>query len=176
MLATVHQHLKHSEALSVLAAHFGQVDVHLQEDLANCGVLAVRLPCKAEIWLDVDLPQPAKSAGLKILVVQEPPDVKTLSLEGFDLILTWQDEHLKSLGRRAEFFVPATPWLLPAEWPQFLPKKLGIGFLRGSKRRTRGHVLRHKIWEERACLRTSWKVAASAATSGTCSSSTSLCW
>ncbi|CAJ1328913.1 unnamed protein product [Effrenium voratum] len=71
----------------------------------------------------------------QILVVQEPPDVKTLSLEGFDLILTWQDEHLAR-----------------AEWPQFLPKKLGIGFLRGSKRRTRGHVLRHKIWEERARL------------------------
>lgn len=164
MLATIHQHLKHSDALSVLAGHFGQVDLQLQEDLANCGVLSVRLACEAEIWLDVDLRSyAAKSdSSLKVLVVQEPPEVKALSLEGFDLVLTWQDQHLSCewLGRRAELFVPATPWLVPAEWPQFgkKPKKAALGFLRGSKCRTKGHQLRHKIWEVQERLKQEMQV------------------
>ncbi|CAK9081454.1 unnamed protein product [Durusdinium trenchii] len=159
MLAHIHQNLKHSDALSVLATHFGEADAKLQEALAHCGVLAVRLCSQAEIWLDVDLQHPPISAeAIKVLVVQEPPDVKSLSLEGFDLVLTWQDEHLKQLGRRAELFVPATPWLLPAEWDQFAIKKLALGFLRGSKCRTAGHQLRHKIWEEQRHLEHSMQV------------------
>eukprot|EP00435_Cladocopium_sp_Y103_P054723 s25_g17.t3 len=146
MLATIHQHLKHSEALSVLAGHFGQVDLHLQEDLANCGVLSVRLACEAEIWLDVDLRNygPKSDSSLKVLVVQEPPEVKSLSLEGFDLVLTWQEQHLscERLGRRAELFVPATPWLVPAE----------------CKCRTKGHQLRHKIWEVQERLKQEMQV------------------
>eukprot|EP00913_Durusdinium_trenchii_P024395 g22902.t1 len=64
----------------------------------------------------------------------------------------------KQLGRRAELFVPATPWLLPAEWDQFAIKKLALGFLRGSKCRTAGHQLRHKIWEEQRHLEHSMQV------------------
>ncbi|CAE7910811.1 unnamed protein product [Symbiodinium sp. KB8] len=85
-----------------------------------------------------------------VLIVQEPPDVKQLQLEGFDLVLTWQQQHLEL--RQSRFFVPATPWLLPAEWPRFLSKKPGLGFLRGSKSQTAGHRLRHRIWEAREQL------------------------
>ncbi|CAE7684853.1 unnamed protein product, partial [Symbiodinium microadriaticum] len=140
------------EALSVLAGHLGQQDLQLQEDLANCGVLSIRLSRAAEVWLDVDLRlRPAKSKStLKVLIVQEPPDVKQLQLEGFDLVLTWQQQHLEL--RQSRFFVPATPWLLPAEWPRFLSKKPGLGFLRGSKSQTAGHRLRHRIWEAREQL------------------------
>lgn len=75
------------------------------------------------------------------------------------------------LGRRAELFVPATPWLVPvlrqvivflnfllarhqltqAEWPQFgkKPKKAALGFLRGRGSKAcgiediRGHFATH---------------------------------
>ncbi|CAE7444546.1 yabN, partial [Symbiodinium necroappetens] len=90
------------------------------------------------------------SPASSVLIVQEPPDVKQLQLEGFDLVLTWQQQHLEL--RQSRFFVPATPWLLPAEWPRFLSKKPGLGFLRGSKSQTTGHRLRHRIWEAREQL------------------------
>ncbi|CAE6934874.1 yabN [Symbiodinium sp. CCMP2456] len=85
-----------------------------------------------------------------VLIVQEPPDVKQLQLEGFDLVLTWQQQHLEL--QQSRFFVPATPWLLAAEWPRFLSKKPGLGFLRGSKSQMAGHRLRHRIWEAREQL------------------------
>eukprot|EP00439_Symbiodinium_sp_Y106_P069006 s2371_g11.t2 len=91
-----------------------------------------------------------------VLIVQEPPDVKQLQLEGFDLVLTWQQQHLELWQSR--FFVPATPWLLPAEWPRFLSKKPGLGFLRGSKTQTAGHRLRHRIWEAREQLQSACEV------------------
>ncbi|CAE7531081.1 unnamed protein product [Symbiodinium natans] len=158
MLAAVHQSLNHSEALSVLAGHLGSEDLQLQEELANCGVLSIRLSRKAEVWLDVDFRlRPAKSKyTLKVLVVQEPPDLKNLQLEGFDLVLTWHQDHLDL--QQSRFFVPATPWLVQVEWPRFASKKPGLGFLRGSKNQTAGHQLRHRIWEARQQLQDISKV------------------
>lgn len=154
MLATVHQPLSHSAALAVLADQLGQLDMQLQEELAHCGVLSVRLDREAEIWVGID--QATKAAAsfssFKVLVVMEPAEVRRLNVEGFDLILTWHKEHLATLPQ-ARLFVPATPWLLPAEWLQFHgAKKPGLGFLRGSKRRTEGHQLRHAVWDAREQL------------------------
>ncbi|CAE8587728.1 unnamed protein product, partial [Polarella glacialis] len=150
MLATVHQPLRHSDALSVLAAHLGKLDAQLQEELAYCGILTIRLEQEAEVWLGIDQEvRPCKSSSsLKVLVVLEPPDVKRISTRGFDLVLSWHEEHLASL-RHSELFVAATPWLIPAEWQQFSgdAKQPGLGFLRGSKRRAAGHILRHEVWE-----------------------------
>jgi len=57
--------------------------------------------------------------------------------------------------------VPATPWLLPAEWPRLHgAKRRGLGFLRGAKRRTEGHRLRHEVWDARARLAAGMQVPA----------------
>lgn len=154
MLATVHQPLSHNPALSILAGHLGEPDSVLREELAHCGVLAVHLSCEAEIWIGVDQrTRPRVSANaFKVLVVLEPPDVCCFDTDGFDLVLTWQEEHLRNVPQ-ALLFVPATPWLLPDEWMQLQSVKCpGLGFLRGEKRRTAGHRLRHELWEARKSI------------------------
>mmetsp|Transcript_141515 Transcript_141515/g.394353 ORF Transcript_141515/g.394353 Transcript_141515/m.394353 type:complete len:291 (-) Transcript_141515:31-903(-) len=152
MLAKVHQPLRHNAALAVLADRLEQLDVQLQEELAHCGVLTVRLDREAELWIGVDQRmRPSESkTSMKILVVIEPPDVKMLCTEGFDLVLTWQTEHLEAMPN-AHLFLPATPWLIATEWPQLHGdvKRCGLSFLRGSKRRTQGHQLRHEVWDAR---------------------------
>mmetsp|Transcript_95510 Transcript_95510/g.279294 ORF Transcript_95510/g.279294 Transcript_95510/m.279294 type:complete len:296 (-) Transcript_95510:4-891(-) len=150
MLARVHQPLRHNAALAILADKLEELDAQLQEELAYCGVLTVRLDREAELWIGVDqLMRPSLSeTSFKILVVIEPPEVKQVCAEGFDLVLTWQAEHLRALPG-ARLFVPATPWLVPAEWPRYHAKRCGLGFLRGAKRRMLGHRLRHEVWEAR---------------------------
>lgn len=155
MLATVHQPLAHNPALAVLAGCLGELDAELQEELAHCGILAVQLDRETEVWVGVDQrSRPSRSpTSAKVLVVLEPPDVKALCVDGFDLVLTWQREHLEALPN-AHRFLAATPWLLPAEWPRFHGdrKRPGLGFLRGAKKRTAGHQLRHEIWVARELL------------------------
>lgn len=153
MLARVHQPLRHNDALAVLAERLQELDAQLREELAYCGVLTVHLDREAELWIGVDqhTRPPVSESSFKVLVVIEPPEVKRLCVEGFDLLLTWQQEHLEAHSC-AQLFVPATPWLTPAEWPLFqnaASKRCGLGFLRGTKRRTRGHQLRHEVWEAR---------------------------
>lgn len=157
MLATMHQPLRHNPALNVLAAQLGHLDICLQEELAHCGVLTVHLARETEIWMGVDQrqrpPRCADSSSFKVLVVLEPPDVKEVCVEGFDLVLTWREAQLRDLPSRARLFIPATPWVLPAEWLQLArSKRPGLGFLRGSKTKTEGHRLRHEVWNERAHL------------------------
>jgi len=151
MLATVHQPLKHNAALAVLAEQLGQLDTQLQEELAYCGVLTLHFEREVELWIGTDQrSRPCKSASsFKVLVVVEPPDVQQPCTDGFDLILTWQASHLKALPQ-ARQFLPATPWLIPTEWPDFHGegKLCSLGFLRGAKRRTEGHCLRHEVWEK----------------------------
>mmetsp|Transcript_87959 Transcript_87959/g.262299 ORF Transcript_87959/g.262299 Transcript_87959/m.262299 type:complete len:299 (+) Transcript_87959:128-1024(+) len=162
MLARVHQPLRHSAALAVLADRLEELDVQLQEELANCGVLTVRLDQDAEVWIGVDqrMRPPLSKTSLKVLVVIEPPEVNQLCMDGFDVVLTWQAEHLESLPN-AHLFVPATPWLIAAEWPRYhgAAKRCELGFLRGSKRRTRGHQLRHEVWEARGEISSKMQIA-----------------
>jgi len=149
VLAIVHQPIKHNAALSVLADVLGTLDVGLQEELAHCGVLTVKLDREVEIWIGVDQRQRPhqSSTSTKVLVVLEPPDVRDFCTVGFDLVLTFRQDYLDLLPC-ARLFVSATPWLLPAEWPTFHgPGKMcSVGFLRGSKTRTEGHRLRHEVW------------------------------
>lgn len=155
MLAKVHQPIRHSAALSVLADQLGGLDVQLQEELAHCGVLTVKLDREVEIWIGLDRRdrQSASGTSTKVLVILEPPDIRQFDLDGFDLVLTWQEEHLRKVPQ-ARLFVPATPWLTAAEWPAFRgsAKRSCLGFLRGSKTRTEGHRLRHEIWAMRSRL------------------------
>lgn len=148
-LATVHQPITHNAALSVLAGALGALDLGLQEELAHCGVLAVRLAGEVELWVGVGLRErPARSAtSTKVLVVLEPPEIRDFATDGVDIVLTFRQDHLDSL-LGARLFIPATPWLVPAEWPKFHgdAKRCCLGFLRGSKTRTTGHKLRHDIW------------------------------
>ncbi|CAK0839542.1 unnamed protein product [Prorocentrum cordatum] len=154
MLATVHQPLAHGgggssaagAALALVADLLRETDAPLAEELAHSGVLTVRLDRRAEVWVGVDMrARPARDAdSLKVLVVIEPPAVQSLCTDGFDLVLTWWDEHLRALPA-ARLFLAATPWLVPGEWaPAHAPKRPGVGFLRGAKRRTEGHRLRHE--------------------------------
>jgi len=153
--------LSHSAALSVLADRLGELDIGLQEELAHSGVLAVRLDREAEIWLGVDQRSfPSRSStSFKVLVVMEPPDVRQPCVDGFDLVLTWHAEHLQALPS-ACLFVPAAPWLLPSEWPQFhgAAKRPCLGFLRGSKRMAVGHKLRHEVWDARERLQAAMQI------------------
>jgi len=155
MLAVVHQPLRHDPALAIAAAVLGSTDALSKKALADCGVLSVSLDREVEIWLGTDLRMfPASSpSSLKVLVVLEPSEVVQLFTDGFDLVLSWQAEHLAAVPA-ARFFVPATPWLLPAEWAAPPKEKtFGLGFLRGFKTTMEGHQLRHAIWDLRELLR-----------------------
>ncbi|CAE8581612.1 unnamed protein product [Polarella glacialis] len=57
----------------------GKLDAQLQEELAYCGILTIRLEQEAEVWLGIDQEvRPCKSSSsLKVLVVLEPPDAGT---------------------------------------------------------------------------------------------------
>lgn len=148
--AVVHQPLTHSPALAVLAGQLGELDVQLQEELAYAGVLSVHTDREVELWVGVDQrTHPSKSASSsKVIVVLEPPDIKSVCVDGFDLVLTWHAAHLRTLPA-AHLFIPTAPWLVPAEWPQFHheAKHCSLGFLRGTKRHTEGHRLRHQVWD-----------------------------
>eukprot|EP00933_Yihiella_yeosuensis_P015268 TRINITY_DN13377_c0_g1_i1.p1 TRINITY_DN13377_c0_g1~~TRINITY_DN13377_c0_g1_i1.p1 ORF type:complete len:289 (-),score=37.20 TRINITY_DN13377_c0_g1_i1:202-1068(-) len=161
MLATIHQPLQHNDALAVLASHLGEHDPQLKEELAYCGILTIKLDRAAEVWVGIDqrVKKSIDPASLKVLVVMEPPDVKDISTTGFDVVLTWHAHHLAELTH-AHLFVPATPWLIPVEWPQLhgSSKRAGLGFLRGNKRTTKGHILRHDVWEARGQLEASMKI------------------
>lgn len=162
MLAAVHQPLSHSAALSVLADQLGALDVALQEELAHAGVLTVRLPCEAEVWIGLDQSKrkPRSDTSFKVLVVLEPPDVQDrLSLGAFDLVLTWRRGQLEAFPSICRLFVPATPWLVPDEWSSdCAAKRSGLGFLRGSKRKTGGHQLRHEVWDARHLMAENIKI------------------
>jgi len=154
MLALAHPPLSHNPALSILAAQLGELAPDLQEELAYAGVLTIHVDREVEVWLGVDMgTRPSSSrTSFKVLVALEPPDVKPLKFdpEAFDLVLTWQiEEHLQRLTS-ARLFVPATPWVLPAEWESLRSSKhSGLGFLRGAKNKTVGHKLRHEVWDSR---------------------------
>jgi len=155
MLAVVHQPLKHDPALAVIASLLGDVDALAKKALADSGVLSLRLGREAEVWLGADLRTfPAQSpTSAKVLIVMEPPEVGRLCTDGFDLVLTWQEEHLASLTN-ARLFLPAMPWLLPGEWSEEVQgKPFGLGFLRGFKEVTEGHRLRHGVWHLQHRLR-----------------------
>lgn len=152
MLAVVHQPLSFSSALSIVAHQFGEIDPSLQEELAHCGVLAICLDREVELWISTDQRSqaPQSKSSLKVLVVIEPPETQQCCTDEFDIILTWQEGHLRKLPN-AKLFVSTAPWLLPHEWSCYhgLNKKCALGFLRGAKRRTAGHKLRHDVWNAR---------------------------
>eukprot|EP00401_Gymnodinium_catenatum_P010069 CAMPEP_0117537090 /NCGR_PEP_ID=MMETSP0784-20121206/41787_1 /TAXON_ID=39447 /ORGANISM="" /LENGTH=303 /DNA_ID=CAMNT_0005333669 /DNA_START=89 /DNA_END=996 /DNA_ORIENTATION=+ len=170
-LATIHQPLAHNAALAIVADRLGNIDRGLQEELAHCGVLTVRLDREVEVWVGMDQrSRPSASAtSTKVLIVLEPPDVRQFNTDGFDLVLTWQEKHLLELAS-ARLFIPSTPWLVPAEWPRFhgAAKSCGLGFLRGTKTATEGHRLRHEVWEARDELASRMRVPARFSAGGVC--------
>ena len=114
---------------------------------------SVMLPFPAEIHNNVIDPKIGKCGGKRILNIvgecppfRSPNDAIITRSHEFDLILTF-DEDILAMCSNASKMLFGTSWIRPEDREDtWNDKKFGISFICGSKNKSEGHKLRHKIW------------------------------
>ncbi len=105
-------------------------------------------PC--ELYVDI-VPVTSKNS-VRVLWVLEPDEISVVkrkvidNYDKFDLILTWDEEIIKSCPN-SKIFPYGTTWVKNFNFP--LNKEFSITTLVGNKRQCVGHNLRHRLVENR---------------------------
>lgn len=94
----------------------------------------------------------ANDGTLKILFLCEPPDIHPdlylytiANYDKYDYILTYYDKILEFCNN-AVFYRHYVTWI-SNDYDRFDNKKFGVSTVVGYKQQTRGHWLRHRLWE-----------------------------